>query len=81
MTTPDRFDLEQCLMECWHTADDIELIIPQIIEGEIDVDDAANFLIGLRELHNLRMRKAMAVFEELVSAGQFSLTADETEAG
>ena len=76
MATPDRFDLEQCLMECWHTADDIDLLIPQILEDGVDPDDIANLLIGIRELHNLRMRKALDVFEHLVSTAEFSTCAD-----
>lgn len=67
----DRFNLEEAIMECWHTADDINLTIKPLLDGEVDSDDLANLLIGVRELHNLRMRKVMEIFEELVHSGSF----------
>lgn len=79
MAAHDRFDLEQCIMACWHTADDIDLLIPQLLDGEIDAEDAANLLLGIRELHNLRMRQTMDTFEQLVSHGQFDVYGDEED--
>lgn len=69
----DRFDLEQALMTCWTTADDIELIANNLLDGptKLDTDKVANLLIGLRELHNLRANHAINVLEELVRTKQF----------
>jgi hypothetical protein len=69
----DRFDLEQAIMTCWNTADDIDLVIKTILDspGKLDTDKVANLLIGLRELHNLRANHAIDVLEELIVAGQF----------
>lgn len=72
MSEKDRFDLEQAIMNCWHTSDDIELIIPQLLEGELDTDDVANLLLGIKELHNLRARQAMDILEQMVCDGAFS---------
>lgn len=68
----DRFDLEQCLMTCWQTADDIDLLVEHLLEdGEADADKIANLLVGIRELHTLRTKKAIDVFETLVHDDAF----------
>lgn len=69
----DRFDLEQAIMTCWTTCDDIDLIVNNLLEGstKLDTDKVANLLIGLRELHNLRANHAIDVLEELVHTRQF----------
>jgi len=63
-------------MQCWHTCDDIELLINAILEPEEDADmlpedKIANALIGLKELHHLRASKLFDIFSVLVAAGEF----------
>lgn len=71
MAQPDRFDLEQALMDCWHTATDIKLVADSALDNETaTLDSVSNALIGLAELHNLRMAKAWDVFEALVARNE-----------
>lgn len=65
----DRFELEQALMGCWQTADDIKLAVDAVIDGE-DEDTVVNTLLGIETLHNLRMQKTMRIFEALVALGE-----------
>ncbi len=70
-----RFDLEDAIMQCWHTCDDIELLINAILEppedDELLNDRLANALIGLKELHHLRSSKLFDIFSVLVALREF----------
>lgn len=66
----DRFDLEQAIMNCWHTTDDLDLLAEAVLDGELEVDAISNALMGIRELHNLRAKKVFEVFEFLVKDGE-----------
>ena len=66
---PDRFDLEQAIMNCWNTADDLDLLAEQVLDESVDFDDIANALLGLKALHHMRMQRAWATFECLVENG------------
>lgn len=66
----DRFDLEQTIMTCWSTADDLEILIESVVEGGLDEDAVANVLIGLQQLHHLRMTRLWNIFERLVETQQ-----------
>ena len=63
----DRFDLEQAIMACWTTKDDIKLFAEK--SYDLSEDELLNGLIGLEHIHNLRCEKVFDIFEELVSAG------------
>jgi len=65
----DRFELEDAIMACWHTADDLKLVTKQILEGADDKDNLANALIGIQELHNLRCQRVFDIFSALVESG------------
>jgi hypothetical protein len=65
----DRFELEDAIMACWHTADDLKLVTKQILEGDGDKDNLANALIGIQELHNLRCQRVFDIFSALVESG------------
>lgn len=60
----DRFDLESAIMAAWQTENDLELFIEQYYDGSkiMSQDDVANVLIGLKELHSLRMNKLWDTF-------------------
>lgn len=63
----DRFDLEQALMDCWHTADDIETILTSVESGDPPSHSKLIFLLqGLKELHSLRAERAFEIFEDLL---------------
>lgn len=72
-----RFDLEQAIMDCWGTEQDIALIADSIgdghLEGDVvDVDDMLNVLIGVQKLHNLRCTKLMDIFSHLIEKGHIT---------
>lgn len=64
-----RFELEQAIMSCWNTSEDIELLSSNVLEGDITDDDISNALIGIEKLHDMRCRKVFEIFEELISNG------------
>jgi|LakMenEpi03Aug12_release.lakeMendotaPanAssembly.Ray.scaffolds.fasta_scaffold261313_3 hypothetical protein len=65
----DRFELEQAIMNAWHTADDIGLLADAVIEDTVDVDELSNVLLGLQQLHMMRAKKAFDIFEAMIEAG------------
>lgn len=60
----DRFDLESCIMSCWNTKDDIELLSESF--SNMTNDELINALIGIAQLHQMRCQKLMDTFEDLV---------------
>lgn len=68
---PDRFDLEQAIMACWTTSDDMELAASSIA-NTAKVDDAAlvdqivTLLNGLKELHDMRCSRVMDIFTDML---------------
>ncbi len=67
----NRFDLEQSILEMWHTADDIQLVIDQISEKSYTTDQVLNLLIGIKTIHDLRCEKGMSILETLVHDRSF----------
>jgi hypothetical protein len=67
MTT--RFELEQALQELWQISEDLQLVVENIINGDMADEEVANTLIGLRNIHLLRCQKTDDIFEELIRNG------------
>lgn len=65
----DRFELEQAIMNAWHTADDLSLLADAAIEETMDIDDLSNALLGLQQLHTMRAKKVFDIFEALIESG------------
>lgn len=67
----DRFALEEALGACENIADDLQVLIADIVEcaDEFDADRVANILQGLAELHKIRCRQTFELFELLVKTG------------
>lgn len=65
----DRFDLEQAIMNAWATADDLDLLARNVLEGDDDTDTIVNTLEGLRQLHILRCKRLFDIFESLIEQG------------
>ena len=59
----DRFDFEQQLLQCWRVTDDIKDVSEGILEGDLNTDDAANILIGVRHMYELKFNKLWDLFE------------------
>lgn len=72
-----RFDLENAIMQCWNTCDDIDLIAKLVADDDFTLanadarDRVVNALIGLKELHSLRFNALFDTFSELVAAREF----------
>lgn len=74
----DRFDLEQALMDCWHTSDDIEMILTSVESDDPPSSSRLIFLLqGLKELHTLRASRAFEIFEEILVDLEPSLSSKE----
>jgi len=59
----DRFDFEQQIMDCWRITDDIRDASEGLLEGDLNTDETANILIGLRQLYELKFNKLWDMFE------------------
>ena len=68
--TPDRFALEQAIMNAWATTDDITLLAENFSGGTLSEDEVANALLGLAALHAMRAAKVFDVFSEMLEDGQ-----------
>jgi len=66
---PDRFTLEEMIMACWHTADDLELAAAAFLDGTEDIDALHTTLAGIASMHKLRCQKLWDVFETLIHDG------------
>ena len=65
----DRFNLEEEIMNVWHTKDDLDAIAERVYDdpdGPMTADEIGNVLIGLSELHETRCKKLWKVFEDMV---------------
>lgn len=74
----NRFDLEESIMSCWGTKEDIDLISARVLEDEeLSPDSLTNALVGLAELHEMRCKRLFEIFEAMISSGR--ITADASE--
>jgi len=61
MTT--RFDLEQNIMQCWNVCEEIQLFLDMY--ESMDEDQRLNYLIGLKQMYQLKFEKTWGIFEEV----------------
>ena len=64
----DRFDLEQNIMQCWNVCDYIQLLLDSW--DKLDEDDKQNFLIGVKQMYQLKFEKCWDSFEACCSTRQ-----------
>ena len=64
----DRFDLEQNIMQCWNICEDIQLYIDQ--EDNLSEDDKANYLIGLKQMYQMKFERLWSTFEVCIRKKQ-----------
>ena len=68
MTT--RFDLEQQILDCWRIVDDLDVLFEGICEGTMADDEAANLLLGLKELYSRKFNRTFNTFEACIKANE-----------
>lgn len=60
-----RFDLEQNIMQCWNVADDIQLYLD--MHDNMDEDQRMNYLIGLKQMYQMKFERLWDNFETCIS--------------
>ena len=68
----DRFALEQAIINCWNTSDDLELLAETVLDSESSPDHLHGVLTGLAQLNAMRCKKAFDIFEKLIETGDIS---------
>jgi hypothetical protein len=64
----DRFDLEQNIMQCWNVTDDIQLYLDMF--DNMDEDQRMNYLIGLKQMYQMKFERLWDNFETCVRTKQ-----------
>jgi hypothetical protein len=64
----DRFDLEQNIMQCWNVCDDIQLYLDMY--DNMDEDQRINYLIGLKQMYQMKFERTWNNFETCVHTKQ-----------
>ena len=67
MKSVDLYNIEELIMRCWNTKEDIELLCDSILDGKVSYEEIANTLLGLSMLHELRCRKLFSTYEKCIS--------------
>ena len=73
----NRFDMEEMIMSCWGTKEEIDLVSERIMEDDLSRDRIVNALVGMAELHDMKCKKLFEMFEEMISSGQISVPEGE----
>lgn len=68
----DRFDLEQAIIACGNVSDDMEILLETILDDTTDRERVANALLGMKELHEMRCKKAFDIFSAMIQTGHIS---------
>lgn len=61
-TLTDRFDLEERIMHCWQIVDDLDYVA-ELVQ---DNDDAANLLLGIKTIYQMKFEKLWTAFENSI---------------
>lgn len=64
----DRFDLEQNIMQCWNVCDDVQLLLDSW--DKLDEDAKLNYLIGIKQMYQLKFERTWNNFESCVRTRQ-----------
>jgi len=68
--SPDRFDLEQQILDCWRVVDDLKTL-GDVYDREHTDDQVLNILIGVTELYDQKFNKLFETFETCIKQGVF----------
>ena len=60
-----RFKLEEHIMQCWRTGDDIQLLGDHA--DSLTQDELLNAIIGIAGLHEMRMKQLFRTFETMIA--------------
>jgi hypothetical protein len=63
---PDRFDLEQEIMQCWNIVDDVKLLQNIVSDEPYTEDFLQNYLLGLQTIYQGKFERLFNTFEQLV---------------
>jgi hypothetical protein len=69
----NRFDMEEMIMSCWGTKEEINLVSERVMEDDLSQDNIVNALVGIAELHDMKCKKLFEIFEEMISNGEIVL--------
>lgn len=63
-----QFDLEQQIMQTWHTKEDLEVFLEAYMDGPTPMteDETHNIVYGIACMHDLRCSRAFKTFEDLL---------------
>lgn len=62
-TVNQSFELEQQILDCWTITSQLETLLEGILEHDLTTDQAANAVLGLKELYEIKFDKAFRTFE------------------
>jgi hypothetical protein len=71
--TPNRFDLEEAILNSMKVTDNLNVIIEDVLEGEgmsLDPDNLVNTLRGIINLHTINTNKLWETFINLFQLDQ-----------
>ncbi len=63
-----RFELEDAIMRLWSSDQDVETVFKYYYDrqGEVDVEEMANALLGIKQMIQIRGELAFELFERLI---------------
>ena len=63
-----RFDLEDAIMRLWSSDQDVDTLFKYYYDrqGEVDVEEMANALLGIKQMIQIRGELAFELFEKLI---------------
>ena len=63
-----RFDLEDAIMRLWGSDQDVETLFKYYYDrqGEVDIEEMANALLGIKQMIQIRGELAFELFEKLI---------------
>jgi hypothetical protein len=59
-----KFDLEQCIMDCWQITNDLNILFTSFDLKELTEDEIQNCHLGLITLYNLKFERLWDTFEK-----------------
>lgn len=66
MEQPNRFDLEQQILDCWNITNELKLLAEAVGNQSLSEDQTLNILIGLQEIYNLKFEQTFRTFTQLI---------------